>query len=46
MGPAGLQGQGAEASGTEQEAKSSGNRLRAGECLFRRQAVELVTERG
>ena len=41
----GLQGQGAAAPGTEQEVKLPCSLLRAEECLFRRQEVELVPER-
>ena len=45
LGPEGLQGLGAVAPGAEPEAKSSCTWLRAEECLFRRQEVELVPER-
>ena len=45
MGAGGLRGQGARTPEMEQVAKSC-TQLRAEECLFRRQAVELVTERG
>ena len=46
VGAGELRGQGARTPEMEWVAKSSCTQLRTEECLFRRQAVELVTERG